>query len=70
MRVGRIAADAPPTHCGHYERHNTSAARRPHAADLASDRLIAEITPMRRPSCVGRNAAEYAPTLNKILVFT
>ena len=26
-------------------------------------RVIAEITLMRRPQCVGRNAADYAPTV-------
>ena len=70
----------------HYAVHSRPQ-RRPHAADLASDRrdhsdasaamrgprvrrmrpnwrVIAEITPMRRPQCVGRYAADYAPTLS------
>ena len=52
---------------------NASAARRPHAADLVSDaqkslRCVCRMrrphasAAMRRPQCVGRNAADYAPT--------
>ena len=48
--------------------------RRPHAADLPSDRSdhsdasAACVGRMRRPQCVGRNVADYAPTLIIFLI--